>query len=142
MRCATSGLAFAGLCAALLAIPAVAQSSSPTEAGDVAAVAADVDALATEAGALAHARKLSADSDLSAAASALEAYLISDEKSAAVRAEYAVTLCRLDDMAAGKFEGAKMVAMGASPALLSTVTAACGKLPDPAKLALGEELPQ
>jgi hypothetical protein len=141
MRRILRGLAFGGLCATTFVTPAMAQGS-PSEAADIAAISADIDAIASESGVLAHARGLAAASDLSGAASALEAYLIGDEKSVPVRAEYAVTLCRLDDVAAGKFEGAKLVAMRADAALLGAVTAACGVLPDPAKLALGQELPQ
>lgn len=141
MKHGLNRLALTGLGSMALAVPALAQTN-PSGETEIAAISADIDALASEAGALAHARKLAANSDLSAAASALEAYLIGDEKSAAVRAEYAVTLCRLDDRVAGKFEGAKLIAMRAAPELMAAVTAACGTLPDPAKLALGEELPQ
>lgn len=142
MRRVTTRLGLAGLCAAMLAMPVFAQTSAPDEAARLAAIEAGVDANRSEASALVYARALAAANDLSGAASSLEAYLIGDEKSQAVRAEYAVTLCRLDDLAAGKFEGAKLISMKAAAALMTTVTAACGALPDPAKLALGEELPQ
>lgn len=132
----------AALSAVMLAVPAAAQNAAPDVAPVVAAIEADIDANATEAGALALARKLSAAQNLSGAASALEAFLIGNARSEAARAEYAVTLCRLDDRSAGKFEGAKLIAMGAPATMIAAVTQACGALPDPARLALGEELPQ
>lgn len=142
MRRILTGFGLAGLCAAMLGSPALAQTAAPDEATRIAAIEAIIDAIATEGGVLTHAAKLSAANDLSGAASALEAYLIGDEQSAAVRGAYAVMLCRLDDRAAGKFEGAKLVAMQAATDIIATVTAACGALPDPGKLALGGELPQ
>jgi hypothetical protein len=142
MRRVKNRLAWAALGAAMLSWPAFAQTAVPDEAARLAAIEADVDANGSETSALAKARALAASNDLSAAASSLEAFLIADEKAQAARAEYAVILCRLDDLAAGKFEGAKLISTKAAPALVAAVTAACGALPDPAKLALGEELPQ
>lgn len=123
----------------LLATPAVAQTGFPDEAARVRAIEADVDRIATEPGVLAYARELAAANDLSGAASTLEAFLIANENSEAVRAEYAVTLCRLDDIEAGKFEGAKLVSMNASAQTMNAVTAACGQLPDLTNLALSGE---
>lgn len=123
----------------LLATPAVAQTGFPDEAARVRAIEADVDRIATEPDVLAYARELAAANDLSGAASTLEAFLIANENSEAVRAEYAVTLCRLDDIEAGKFEGAKLVSMNASAQTMNAVTAACGQLPDLTNLALSGE---
>ena len=131
-----------GVCAAMLAMPVHAQQAAPDNAARLTAIEVDIDAIATEAGLLAHSRALVAAGDISGAASAQEAFLIGDERSQAVRAEYAITLCRLDDRAAGKFEGAKLVSMKAPGDVIAAVTAACGKLPSLAGLARGEELPQ
>ena len=123
----------------LLATPAAAQTGFPDEAARIAAIEAEIDRIASESGVLAHARALAAANDLSGSASTLEAFLIANENSETVRTEYAVTLCRLDDVDAGKFEGAKLVAMKASAQSIQAVTGACGQLPDLASLALSGE---
>ena len=130
-------LAFVG--GACLVPAAQAQSEFPLEAARIAVIEASLDSIATEAGVLGFARELTAINDLTGAASSLEAFLLANEKSEAVRVEYAVTLCRLDDMEAGKFEGAKLLSMKASAQSIEAVTAACGQLPDPAQLTLSGE---
>ncbi len=144
---AGDGRVIAKICSAFLAVAgaaclvpaAQAQSEFPAETARVAGIEASIDSVATEAGVLNFARELEAASDLSGAASALEAFLIANENSETVRAQYAVTLCHLDDIEAGKFEGAKLLAMKASAQSIEAVTAACGELPDLAKMALSEE---
>lgn len=119
----------------LLAMPAHAQTGAPSEADSVQAIEAGVDAGTSVAGVLGRSQKLAADQDLSAAASTLEAFLLVNGEAAAVRAEYAITLCRLDDMQAAMFEAAKLASMKPDPSLTAAVRAACGPLPDPVALA-------
>jgi hypothetical protein len=127
--------------AAFVGSPAQAQADFPDETARASVIEASLDRLSTEQGVLGFAGDLAAMNDLSGAATALEAFLLANENSEAVRTQYAVTLCRLDDVEAGKFEGAKLLSMKASTRSIDAVTAACGQLTDPAKLARGEEQP-
>lgn len=124
---------------AFVVSPALAQAESPVETAGISLIEASLDRIATEQGVLGFARELAAMNDLSGAATSLEAFLITHEASEAVRTEYAVTLCRLDDIEAGKFEGAKLLSMKASSQSIEAVTAACGQLTDPAQLAQSGE---
>lgn len=65
------------------------------------------------------------NSDLSGAATTLERYLIADPEALVVRAEYAITLCRLDDLQAGRFEVAKMAGSELDQATTGRIQAEC-----------------
>lgn len=66
------------------------------------------------------------DGDLTAAASVLERYLIVDADAVGPRAEYAMLLCRLDDLQAGRFERAKLASIPADADVLRLVDGVCG----------------
>ncbi|MCT2401547.1 hypothetical protein [Novosphingobium mangrovi (ex Huang et al. 2023)] len=101
----------------------------------------EADESATEAGALALARAKTSQGDLSGAAAVLERYLLIDKEAVEPRAEYAVLLCRLDDVAGGQFEGAKLAGKAPGSDALDRAKAACGgvaDVPDDAEMA-GEQ---
>lgn len=70
-----------------------------------------------------------ADNDLSGAATTLERYLIADSESQFIRTEYAIILCRLDDLQAGRFEVAKMKIPEMGRSAIQRVQTACRMAP-------------
>ena len=131
------GLAFF-MCASA---PALAQSAEETNAV-LAEIDRQKDSMMDEASALALSARLRDGGDVSGSASVLEAFLIENEEAVAARIEYAVTLCRLDDLQAGRFEGGKVAATGASAAAMAPIVAACGKIPSVEELTSGAEVGQ
>ncbi|WP_123906210.1 hypothetical protein [Sphingorhabdus sp. YGSMI21] len=79
----------------------------------------------TEGTALQLAAKQIESKDLSGAATTLERYLITDPESLVVRVEYAIILCRLDDLQAGRFEVAKIAENGLDQPTADRVQAEC-----------------
>lgn len=121
--------------------PAMAQSAAETDAV-LAEIDQQKDNIGDEAGALATAAALRDSGDVSGSASVLEAFLIENEEAVTARIEYAVTLCRLDDMQAGRYEAAKVAATGASAQAMAPIVAACGPVPTLAELAGNPEAGQ
>lgn len=121
--------------------PAMAQSAAETDAV-LAEIDQQKDNIGDEAGALATAAALRDSGDVSGSASVLEAFLIENEEAVTARIEYAVTLCRLDDMQAGRYEAAKVAATGASAQAMASIVAACGPIPTLAELAGSAEAGQ
>lgn len=80
----------------------------------------------TEAGTLELAARLDAQGDLTGAASVLERYLIANRNAVLARAEYAIALCRLDDVRAGLVETAKLASIPAGPDVMQRVAKVCG----------------
>ncbi|MCJ2178171.1 hypothetical protein [Novosphingobium album (ex Hu et al. 2023)] len=99
----------------------------------------EADEASTEAGALSLAQAKAAQGDLTGAAAVLERYLLVDEEAVEPRAEYAVLLCRLDDVPSGQFEGAKLASEVPGSEALGRVKAACGGLADLSKFAANGE---
>lgn len=136
-------LGAAAMAAMLMASPAMAQietidpatqlmPDSPEALQELAMLDVEVSASTTEAGALDLARRKIAVNDLSGAATVLERYLIQDQEAVLARGEYAVTLCRLDDMQAAQLEMLKLSYLAVPADLQARVTAACGPLVQPA----------
>lgn len=121
--------------------PAMAQSAEETSAV-LAEIDRQKDSMMDEASALALSARLRDSGDVSGSASVLEAFLIENEEAVAARIEYAVTLCRLDDLQAGRFEGGKVAATGASAAAMAPIVAACGKILTVEELTSGAEVGQ
>ena len=121
--------------------PAMAQSAEETNA-----VLSDIDrqrdSMPDEASALTTSARLRSGGDVAGSASVLEAFLIENEEAVAARAEYAVTLCQLDDLQAGRFEGAKVAATGASAQVMAPIVAACGTIPTVEELTSAAEVGQ
>tara|TARA_R110001606_G_scaffold56209_11_gene136396 strand:- start:460 stop:933 length:474 start_codon:yes stop_codon:yes gene_type:complete len=86
---------------------------------------AEVVESSTEQTALQLAARQIESKDLSGAATTLERYLITDPESLVVRVEYAITLCRLDDLQAGRFEVTKMAGSEIDQATADRVKAEC-----------------
>lgn len=105
---------------------------SPEALEELAVLDVEVSASTTEAGALDLARRKIAVNDLSGAATVLERYLIQDQEAMLARAEYAVTLCRLDDIQAAQLEMLKLSYLAIPADTQARVTAACGPLAPPA----------
>lgn len=137
------GLGAAALAAMLIANPAQAQietvdpatelaPDSPEALEELAVLDVEVSASTTEAGALDLARRKIAVNDLSGAATVLERYLIQNEEAIMARAEYAITLCRLDDMQAAQLEMLKLSYLAVPADWQQRVTGACGPLAPPA----------
>lgn len=93
-------------------------------------IEAETDESATEAGALSLSQAKAAKGDLTGAAAVLERYLLIDRNAVEPRAEYAVLLCRLDDVSSGQFEGAKLASEVPDSEALGRVKAACGGVAD------------
>ena len=108
--------------------PAMAQSADEFD-GVLAEIDQQKDGIADEAGALATSARLRDNGDVSGSASVLEAFLIENEEAVAARIEYAVTLCKLDDLQAGRFPAATVTAAGATPEPMARIVAACGAIP-------------
>lgn len=117
-----SGESWRFFCAALLpglllisgnaAAQTVEDAADPLDAPEVQAelllLDAEVVESSTEPTALQLAARQIDSKDLSGAATTLERYLLTDPESLVARVEYAITLCRLDDLQAGRFELAKI----------------------------------
>lgn len=133
---------FGGLALSLgVSAPAMAQSADEIDAV-LASIDQQKDAISSEAGALAMAAMLRDNGDVSGAASVLEAFLIENEESVAARIEYAQTLCKLDDLQAGRFEAAKVAATGATGQAMAGIVSACGAVPSAADLVANTEVGQ
>ncbi|WP_156135459.1 hypothetical protein [Novosphingobium malaysiense] len=96
----------------------------------VAELEAEADQSSSEAGALALSQSKSEKGDLTGAAAVLERYLLIDKNAIEPRSQYAVLLCRLDDLQSGKFEGAKVASEAPGSEALDRVKAMCGGVTD------------
>ena len=124
-----------------ISAPAMAQSADETNAV-LSEIDQQKDGMLDEASALATSARLRDGGDVAGSASVLEAFLIENEEAVAARAVYAVTLCQLDDLQAGRFEGAKVAAAGASAQVMAPIAAACGQIPTIDELNLNPEIGQ
>ncbi|WP_173208008.1 FecR domain-containing protein [Sphingopyxis sp. BSNA05] len=112
-----------------LAAQTVEGAADPQDAPEVQAelllLDAEIVESSTEGTALQLAAKQIESKDLSGAATTLERYLITDPESLVVRVEYAIILCRLDDLQAGRFEVAKIAENGLDQPTANRVQAEC-----------------
>ncbi|MEH6661442.1 MAG: hypothetical protein V7679_07335 [Parasphingorhabdus sp.] len=111
------------------AAQSVDDTADPLDAPEVQAelllLDAEVVESSTEQTALQLAARQIENKDLSGAATTLERYLITDPESSVVRVEYAITLCRLDDLQAGRFEVAKIAENGLDQPTADRVQTEC-----------------
>lgn len=112
-----------------VAAQTVGDAADPLDVPEIRAELALLDAevveSATEETALQLAARQIANKDLSGAATTLERYLIADPEALVVRTEYAITLCRLDDLQAGRFEVVKMAGNELDQATTDRIQAEC-----------------
>ncbi|MDG2003612.1 MAG: hypothetical protein P8J20_09810, partial [Novosphingobium sp.] len=119
------------ICVLTTANPAMGQAlASPAADGvaveqQVLALNGELAATETESDTLRFSAGLEADGDLSGAANVLERYLFADHNAVMARAEYALLLCRLDDLEAGRFEEAKLASIPAPPDIMARIAKAC-----------------
>ncbi|WP_417621015.1 hypothetical protein [Parasphingorhabdus sp.] len=100
------GAAVAQITESEIAAPDV--PDTPEAQAEMALLDTEIMESTTEQSALQLAQRQIDAKDLSGAATTLERYLITDPESQPARIEYAIALCRLDDLQAGHFEVAKM----------------------------------
>lgn len=131
VRCCVAATILPGLLlmSSSLAAQAVEESSEQLDSPDVEAELVLLDTEIVESSSKDSALQLSArqiaNRDLSGAATTLERYLIADPEAMGLRAEYALTLCRLDDLQAGRFEVAKIEAEALAQSMADRLQAAC-----------------
>ncbi|MBT0670974.1 hypothetical protein HT136_21620 [Novosphingobium profundi] len=116
------------------ALEEVPVEMSAQDAALVSEIESEADTSATAAGAQALARTKAEAGDLTGAVAVLERYLLVDHEALEPRADYAILLCRLDDVEAGRFEGAKIASEANSGAALERVGQACGEIPQLAQV--------
>ena len=120
------------------ALPALAQAQ-PVDNASFATLDGEIDTSGSAAGVLALAAQFDATGRPTEASAVLERYLIVDPESAPTRTEYAVLLCRLDDIEAGRYEMAKLSALTIDTAATARLAAACGITPAEAAIQIATD---
>lgn len=118
------------LCASSGAMAQVAETETalpdtPEALAEIALLEAEITASTTEESALQFAQQQIDGNDLTGATTTLERYLITDPESVPARIEYAIALCRLDDLQAGQFEVAKLAGAAVDETNVQRLQASC-----------------